>query len=56
MTAKLTFHPLDKADCARIDAAKGRKMLVDCAVMRNPAYALSTRVSLAFTTYTTTAP
>lgn len=35
MTATLTFHPLGNADCARIDLADGRKMLVDYANMRN---------------------
>jgi hypothetical protein len=35
MTAKITFHPLGAADCARIDLADGRKVLVDYADMRN---------------------
>lgn len=34
MSAKLTFHPLDNADCTRIDLRDGRKLLVDYADMR----------------------
>ena len=34
MPAKLTFHPLDNADCTRIDLRDGRKILVDYADMR----------------------
>jgi hypothetical protein len=33
--ATLTFHPVDNADCTRIDLKDGRKILVDYADMRN---------------------
>jgi hypothetical protein len=46
MTAKLTFQPLGNADCTRIDMANGRKMLVDCADMRNPADMWDARIDL----------
>jgi len=35
MPVTLTYHPLDNADCTRIDLKDGRKMLVDYAYMRN---------------------
>lgn len=34
--ATLTFHPLNNADCTRIDLNDSRKILVDYADMRNP--------------------
>ena len=35
MAATITFHPLDNADCSRIDLRDGRKLLVDYADMRS---------------------
>lgn len=46
MAATLTFHPLDNADCTRIDLRDGRKILVDYADMRNPNDGADPRIDL----------
>ena len=46
MAATLTFHPLDNADCTRIDLKDGRKILVDYANMRDPNNSADPRIDL----------